>query len=381
MNVDFTSGPATERRRPRAATTPPGCARYDVANTDFFEDLNQFIPDADERLRRGRPARRDRAAAQSLSGLRLARAGRRPAARATPGRYGERSAAADRAADADQAVPVRRQRPCRGGLAAPGTYEEYEFTIGPERRQRRDARDGSTGTTRANDFDLFLYQGGRERRPDARSAARPTHRRGRRLEEIDGRRTRRRATTCPRRQLRAPSTRRWRGIDHVRRRRHRRRRRGTGTGAYTPAEKDAWFAKLRAYVRGRRQPGAHRRRAARAARADERSPRDGDRPPDGLRRPDVVRRAADGDDTTTDDPLAKDVDQHGRALQGARLRGARCSSRRRSASRSRTRRGADESHARQYDVDQRRLGGRRRRTCGDLGRLRRRATPPRTSST
>jgi hypothetical protein len=67
MNVDFTSGPATTD-----ATTgggdPPRLAGYDVANTDFFRDLNGFMHDPDERLARIDP-RRVIAGKQSLKPL------------------------------------------------------------------------------------------------------------------------------------------------------------------------------------------------------------------------------------------------------------------------------------------------------------------------
>ena len=57
-----------------------------------------------------------------------------------------------------------------------------------------------------------------------------------------------------------------------------------GTGAYTEAEKDQWIAKLRDWVARRRQPRAHRRRAAGAARARRRAGRRRSAD-DGLHRP------------------------------------------------------------------------------------------------
>ena len=58
MDVDFTSGPATvsgETGSPKAL--PPELRAYDVSNTDFFRDLNKYIPGSDRDFRTVSPKR------------------------------------------------------------------------------------------------------------------------------------------------------------------------------------------------------------------------------------------------------------------------------------------------------------------------------------
>ena len=43
MSIDFTSGPASTDGS-TGGDEPPVARGYDVANTDFFGDLNRFIP-------------------------------------------------------------------------------------------------------------------------------------------------------------------------------------------------------------------------------------------------------------------------------------------------------------------------------------------------
>jgi hypothetical protein len=49
MDVDFTSGPATTDGN-TGGDSPPAETAYDVANTDFFADLNRFIPNTADRF-------------------------------------------------------------------------------------------------------------------------------------------------------------------------------------------------------------------------------------------------------------------------------------------------------------------------------------------
>ncbi len=79
MQIDFTSGPATSDGG-TAGDDPPRLAGYNVANTDFFDDLDPVHPRPEPGLRPGRPARRDRGAPWARP-PRLARARRRCAAR------------------------------------------------------------------------------------------------------------------------------------------------------------------------------------------------------------------------------------------------------------------------------------------------------------
>jgi hypothetical protein len=69
MDVDFTSGPASiDGGTNDAGEEPPALAAYDVANTDFFEELNRYIPGKRDKFHRVDPAR-VLAGEQSLSEL------------------------------------------------------------------------------------------------------------------------------------------------------------------------------------------------------------------------------------------------------------------------------------------------------------------------
>ena len=67
MNVDFTSGPATTDGTTGGGKSPR-LAGYDIANTDFFKDLNGFIDDPAQRFNAIDP-HKVAARKQSLSGL------------------------------------------------------------------------------------------------------------------------------------------------------------------------------------------------------------------------------------------------------------------------------------------------------------------------
>jgi hypothetical protein len=54
IDVEFTSGPATDDGN-SAGDEAPLLKAYDVANTDFFEDLNPFIPRSEDRFRKVDP--------------------------------------------------------------------------------------------------------------------------------------------------------------------------------------------------------------------------------------------------------------------------------------------------------------------------------------
>ena len=67
MSIDFTSGPASTDGS-TGGDEPPVARGYDVANTDFFGDLNKAIPNTDERFGAVNP-RDVIAGTQSLTGL------------------------------------------------------------------------------------------------------------------------------------------------------------------------------------------------------------------------------------------------------------------------------------------------------------------------
>ena len=55
FDVDFTSGPATPSAETAPGALPPELRAYDVANTDFYPDLNRYIPVETRRFRKISP--------------------------------------------------------------------------------------------------------------------------------------------------------------------------------------------------------------------------------------------------------------------------------------------------------------------------------------
>ena len=145
---------------------------------------------------------------------------------------------------------------------------------------------------------------------------------------------------------------------------------GTATGAFSPAEKTAWFAKLRSWVQG----GGNLVLTDGALRA---LPELTSIPPEAINRQTVYAGQtafadADADDTTLDDPLARDVDQDGsRYGSGKRRQMFEPTPLGFSIQNAA---GGNESHARQYDVDKVRFkaaGGRVAGIVRERGRGRR----------
>ena len=157
VQVHFSRGPASASGD-TGGGIPPVLRRYDVANTDFFDDLNDFMP-ADEDFRTINP-RRVIDGSQSLAGLDTIAL----ADDALPGYTGDYGGVASRPTGgptANQEFTSTASAP-GGGQGAPrdppaGTYEDREFTIGPN-DNNKSAKIQATWTGSANDWDMYVFR-------------------------------------------------------------------------------------------------------------------------------------------------------------------------------------------------------------------------------
>jgi hypothetical protein len=151
VKVHFSSGRASEDGN-TGGDAPPEQRAYNVANTDFFKDLNPFIPGSSQDLKTIDP-RKVIAGTQKLSSFDTIALADDP----LPGYVGPVGGVAERggAPTKDFTFDSTASAP-GGGSGAPGTTEEKEFTIAPE--------DGNSQATVTvtwadgnNDFDLNVY--------------------------------------------------------------------------------------------------------------------------------------------------------------------------------------------------------------------------------
>ena len=346
MDIDFKLGRATTDGATEG-DEPPTLAGYDVANTDFFKDLNGFIEDSAERFRTVDPLAviKGKQSLASLGSLVLADD-------ALPGYTGDFVADQSPAAPPAPTGPPTADSTFQSGASLPGaslglplTFEEHEFSIGPN--------DGNGKVTvriewanATNDFDMFLSR--REENGDLTEVGSSTNTQGStNWEQI--------SVANPRAGDYVIQVDNWASADP--------QYSGTvkfeptapntaapvGTGAFTLAQKDAWLAALEKYVRGggnlvltdgalKALPGLI----------------------DGMPATAVGRRtvyvgqstfdlsSAAGDETI-DDPLARDVDQEGsRYNSGKRRQTFEPTPLGFSIQNEES--GQNESHARQYDV-------------------------------
>ncbi|MEA2386974.1 MAG: hypothetical protein QOJ22_1148 [Thermoleophilaceae bacterium] len=155
FNVVFTNGPASADGDTGGGPAPEQRA-YDVANTDFFDDLNDFMP-SDEDFRRVSP-RAVIDGRQSLDAFDTIALADDPLPGYT-GEYGRRTPPGP--ATADQNISGNSTPPS-GGEDSPASFTEKEFTIGAN-----DANAKATIEIKwlspADDFDLYVYkeEGGR----------------------------------------------------------------------------------------------------------------------------------------------------------------------------------------------------------------------------
>ena len=242
MGVNFTSGPASTDGS-TGGDAPPVARGYDVANTDFFGDLNRFITKSGEKFSAVDP-RKVITNQQSLAGITSLVLADDP----LPGYTGSYVSdpqkptgppTADKQFESSASVPGAGER-------VPGTYETYEFTIGPN---------DSNGSMDVKidwdidqmDFDLYVYKknedgtetevnhsaGGTPQTSEEVKVPNPAA--GDYIVYVDN-------WAAPDPQWRGtvtftPATDTSGDVPS-----------GTGTGAFTPAEKNNWFAKLGHWV-------------------------------------------------------------------------------------------------------------------------------------
>src|SRR4051812_9138056 len=151
VRVHFTSGPASADGN-TGGDAPPEQRAYNVANTDFFRDLNPFIPGTAQDLKTIDP-RKVIAGTQKLSSLDTIALADDP----LPGYVGPLGGVAERGGPPtkDFAFDSTASAP-GGGNCSPANCEEKEFTVAPE--------DGNSQATIKvswadgnNDFDLSVY--------------------------------------------------------------------------------------------------------------------------------------------------------------------------------------------------------------------------------
>ncbi|MGI8511534.1 MAG: hypothetical protein ACR2NH_02795 [Solirubrobacteraceae bacterium] len=244
MDVDFTQGPASSDGG-TSGDPPPELRGYDVANTDFIAALNPFIADAGKKFDAVSPPAVIAAApgAGPLTGLSSLVLADDPLPGYTGPYAGEPSPPSGPAVPSAPKNFNSAATVPWAGSGAPGTFTDHPFTIAADERNAS-MKVGITWTTGANDFDLTVYRKvGADLVEAGSSAGGPPGT----SEEVD--------VPNP-----APG-------DYVARVTNFAAADSTyagtvtftaggagpppsGTGAYTPAEKDAYFASLKSWVQG-----------------------------------------------------------------------------------------------------------------------------------
>jgi hypothetical protein len=150
FNVVFTNGPASASGDTGGGPAPEQRA-YDVANTDYFDDLNGFMPEQqDFRPINPRAVINGRQSLDDYDTIALAD----DALPGYTGPYGRRIPAGPKTGDVDLSDSIASNG---GGSGAPGTFVDKEFTIGPN-----DANRSLTARieweNELDDFDLYLFR-------------------------------------------------------------------------------------------------------------------------------------------------------------------------------------------------------------------------------
>ncbi len=343
---------------------PAQLSAYDVANTDFFEQLNSYIDDPAQRFQKLDP-RAVINGQQSLSGLRSLVLADDP----LPGYTGSYAAAAQPSGGptADQPINGAGGTFPGAGSRAPGTYEEFPFTIAPNEENAKVEVAISWAST-DDDFDLYVYRV--EENGDQTEVGSSASVGGTGNSEV--------ATVVNPgagdyvaivdNYIVAPPADFSGTIDFT----GAQAGEEAGTGDYTVAEKDAWLAALEQYVR----QGGNLVLTDGAVRALPGLTKNSATPiPDNAVERQTVYvgqmtfdlSAGDGDETLGD-PLAKDIDQPGARLNAGGRRQTFESTPLGFAIQDES--GSDESNARQYDVDRgafEAAGGRTAATSADSG--------------
>lgn len=153
VNVKFTRGRATTDGA-TGGDEPAKLAAYDVANTDFFEELNGFIENPANRFQKIDP-HAVISGQQSLTGIRSLVLADDP----LPGYTGSYSASSQPSGGptANKTITSAGGTFPGAGSRAPGTFEEFPFTIAPnEENTQVDVK--IQWADSGNDFDLALYK-------------------------------------------------------------------------------------------------------------------------------------------------------------------------------------------------------------------------------
>ena len=359
MEVTFSGAPATIDGA-TGGDDPPRLAGYDVANSDFFEDLDAYIPGSEEDFGPVDP-RAVIDGERSLEGIdSLVLADE--ALPGYTGAYGGGGGAPTGPPTEDVEFSGSLSVPgASSGL--PGTSEDHPFTIGPD-----DANGKATvridWELATNDFDMFLFKV--EENGDETLVGQSTNTQGEtNWEEI--------VVENPAAGDYVVRVDNWLSADP--------RYAGSvkfeppsdggdggeaGTGAFTVAEKDAWMAALREYAEG----GGN---LVLTDGALEALPDLADVPAGAVARQTVYAGqtafATAADEPTLDDPLAADVDQEG-ARFGSGYRRQTFEPTPLGFAIQDAESGSDESNARQYDVSRaawEAAGGRTAGTSVDSG--------------
>ena len=361
FSVDFSSGRATSDGA-TGGDDPAQLAGYDVANTDFMGQLDPFFTESGDRFSKVDPGSVI-AGDQSLDGLRSLVL----ADDALPGYTGPYRGDPPPPSGAKTAdIPISGGDDTVPGASsgAPGTYNDVEFTIGPD-ALNASMRIRIDWTDPLNDYDMFLFR--EDENGDRSQVASSTGTQGTTdFEEINvddpspGDYVLRVDNWAAAGQADPWSgditfTQGTPGED-------------TGTGAFTPAQKDTWFQELRDYVEG----GGNLVLTDGAMRGLSELT---DIPATAVSRQTVYAGqssfAATEDDDTTDDPLAENVRQ-----PGSRFNGGDAQKRRQMFEPTplgfaiQNAGGADESNARQFHVAKdafEAAGGRVVATSADAG--------------
>jgi len=169
MNVDFTGDPATADAT--RGSDPDRLRGYDVANTDFFADLNNHIPDPADRFRTRSP-RRVLSGEQTLNALDTLVL----ADEALPGYTGKYEGEVRGSGPPTESFGIAHETPTTPGQGAEScrrdatTTENRDFTIDPA--------DGNSSlrvhvqwALETNDWDLFLQRKVGDEYEDVKSSA------------------------------------------------------------------------------------------------------------------------------------------------------------------------------------------------------------------
>jgi hypothetical protein len=151
VRVHFTSGRASEDGN-TGGDAPPEQRAYNVANTDFFRDLNPFIPGTSQDMKTIDP-RKVIAGTQTLSSFDTIALADDP----LPGYVGPLGGVAERGGPPTKDFAFDSTASVGGGgNCSPATCEEKEFTIAPEDGNSQ-ATIKVTWADGNNDFDLSVY--------------------------------------------------------------------------------------------------------------------------------------------------------------------------------------------------------------------------------